>query len=134
MVVAYDALDGFAYGVCHIGGDKAVGALLLDGDVASQTMNIHAESHAPIGRISLGNECRNHTREHITTAGSCQARVARAIDIHLAVGAHRLGVVALEHDSDFVETRHIDSLLQAVLIGGVFAKQAVELAIVRRKY
>ena len=70
--------------------------------------------------------------EHVAAAGGCHAGVARAVDVHFAVAAHGHGVMTFEHDGESVEFRHLDGFKQAFLLGAVGAKQAVELAGVRR--
>ena len=111
-----------------------MGALLLDSDVACQAVHIHGQHHAPVGSIALGDKGGNHAREAVAAASGGHAGVAAAVDVDLAIGAHRHGVVALEHDGDLVELRDVDGFLEALLVGAMQVEEAVKLGLVRREY
>ena len=80
------------------------------------------------GGHTLGDKSRQHTREHIARTPGGEGRRTGGIEVHLAVGTHDGGKLALEDDDDVPSAGHVERPQQTGIGCRLLAEEAVKLA------
>ncbi len=120
----HDCLSG---GCGNVGCEHAVGTVGGCRDVACHTVDIGGNDGAYLGFVALCHEGGDDAGEDIAAAGGGKGGSAGGVEVDFAVGTDEGGVAAFEEDEDIVVARHLESLDETSLVGGVLAEQAVEL-------
>ena len=94
------ALIGPRYGADHVGSHQRRATHFLEGYVAGETVKINAEGQhrGPGACAELRREAGEHARQDIPCSGRAHARIARGVDVDMAIWGGDHGVMPLEDE------------------------------------
>ena len=117
-----------------VGSNQCLLPYLVGGEVACETMEIHAQHCGFLGRIALRQKREDDARQHIAAARRGHARIARGVEEDGTVGHRDRGVRAFHDDDKVVFRGQFPLFLKALKRGRGFPHQAFKLFGMWRQY